>query len=286
MMKEAARDCCDPTVFYELGRNFYFCAEPTANNAHFHTGFAHVNRFFSIDGAGLVGGPWLGSLSGRRDADYDTYRYDVLIDILKRYLADPKLTWQNTIGAGRVPPNPHDHVQEPSHLMAAFFNVIRRDHGMEGYRRFWRMMAGAPPSADLREAMGRYVQVARAVVGEDYRELLRDKSLPIVAMLKAPTPKGIESWSIRSGGTVIGDVKRREGNAFVQTQRGSTESWTYYLLAETGEEAYLISAPDQQDVYVKLDFARRQSLVRAGTSGPDDWSSDFRHDLSDFVWRG
>jgi hypothetical protein len=151
LVKQAARDCADPTVFYELGRNFFFCYDQTESKSNYKLsgGFAHVNRFYSIDGAGPVGGRWM--VGTPEEQDYDEYRYDMLIDLLKRYLADPKLNWQNTIGAGKMPPNPYKWGFQTNCVMAAFFNLIRRDHGMEGYRQFWRMLAGAAPAKDLRQ---------------------------------------------------------------------------------------------------------------------------------------
>jgi hypothetical protein len=273
-INDAMRDCANGTVFYEFGRNFFFCTQQTADDRHFHTGFARLNGILSLDDVGLVG-----SASYTGGLDYGTFRYAVLVDLLNRYLADPKLTWQNTIGAGTVPANPYPSLWSID-LMAAFFNLIRRDHGMEGYRRFWRAMAGAAPAKDLREAMGRYVQIARAVVGEDYRELLRDKSLPVVAMLKTPTSRGIESYSLRNGGAVFLVVKRQQGNAFTQAGNTAGSTVTYHLLAETAEEAYLLDAAN--DSYAKLDFVRRTLSWRNGTEG--DWT--YYCDISDLTWRG
>jgi hypothetical protein len=174
LILEAYLDRYNQAVFYELGRNFWFYGDQLATlpEGGFTTGFAHVNRFYAMEASGIVGAPWDDKL------DFDGLRYAALVDLMDRYIADPKLTWQNTLAIGKVPANPHSWISAP-HLGAAFFHRIRRDHGYAGYRQFWHLMAKAPKSATPRDAIVRFVQVAYAATGQDYRDLMRDPALPL-----------------------------------------------------------------------------------------------------------
>jgi hypothetical protein len=121
---------------------------------------------------GIVGAPWDDRI------DFDRLRWISLIDTVDRYLADPKLNWENTLGADKPAPNPYSWVGS-YHLAAGFFHRIRRDHGFAGYRRFWQIMPQAPKATTPREAAANFIRVARAATGQDYRDLFRDPSLPL-----------------------------------------------------------------------------------------------------------
>ena len=138
----------------------------------FNTGFATVHRFYAMEATGTVGAPWDDNI------DFDAFRHLSLIDILDRYLADPQLNWQNTLEANKAPPGLPNWMAG-YHLAAAFFHRIRRDYGHGGYRRFWQLMASAPKAETPRDACARFIQVARAATGHDYRDLFRDRSLPL-----------------------------------------------------------------------------------------------------------
>jgi serralysin len=174
LLIEANLDRYNQAVFYELGRNFWFFADPlqAMPKGAFTTGYAHVHRFYSMEAAGLVGAPWDDNL------DFDGFRQAILVELMDRYLDDRTLTWENTLGASKVPKNPYPWIAV-DHLAAAFFHRIRRDHGHAGYRQFWQLMAKAPKSTTPRDAAARFVQVARTATGQDYRELLRDTTLPL-----------------------------------------------------------------------------------------------------------
>lgn len=176
LLIEANLDRYSQAVFYELGRNFWFFADPLQPmpRGAFTTGFAHVHRFYSMEAAGLVGAPWDDNL------DFDGFRHAILVELMDRYLDDRALTWENTLGASKVPKNPYPWISV-DHLAAAFFHRIRRDHGHSGYRQFWQLMAKAPKSSTPRDAAARFVQVARAATGHDYRELMRDMTLPLTS---------------------------------------------------------------------------------------------------------
>jgi serralysin len=171
ILDQAARDLHFQLVFYELGRNFFFYREPLGQLDALISGFAHVNRFCCMDAIGVMGGPWGDGL------DWEISRHVVLVDLLDRYLADAKLTWRNTIAEYKAPENPRKW--DGAAFAASLYYKIRRDHGSAGYRRFWQLMAGAPKAATAQESVERFVQIAHAATGEDYRRLLRDDSLAL-----------------------------------------------------------------------------------------------------------
>jgi hypothetical protein len=172
LLKEAVHDRYNQATFFIMGRNFWAYDRALGQIGAFKLGFCHLHRFYAIDGAGATGAPW------DDDLDFDHYRRSIIIDMLNRYLADRTLTWQNTLAADKAPDNPNGW--GAGELAAGFFHRIRRDHGQDGYRRFWRMMQDAPKAGTPKESASRFVQIARAATGEDYRGLFKDPSLQLV----------------------------------------------------------------------------------------------------------
>jgi hypothetical protein len=172
LLTEAKRDRYNQASFYLMGLNFWFFSQQLGKIDAFSHGFAHVHRFHCIEGAGLTGAPWDDNF------DFDHYRKSIIIDMLTRYLVDPKLSWENTLAANKAPENPHGWVA--SDLAGAFFHRIRIDHGFEGYRRFWKVMMDAPEAETPRQCAERFVQVARVATGADYRWMMRDQTLALV----------------------------------------------------------------------------------------------------------
>jgi hypothetical protein len=172
LLTEAARDRYNQATFFVMGRIFWYAGAALGKIPAMELGFAYVHRFHAMEAAGLTGAPWDDNL------DFDNYKRSVVVGMLDRYLADPSLNWQNTLAADKAPSNPQGW--GAGELAAAFFHRIRRDHGNESYRRFWRVMMDAPKAETPRDCAARFVQVARATTGTDYRPLLRDMSLPTV----------------------------------------------------------------------------------------------------------
>jgi hypothetical protein len=172
LLNEAARDRYNQAAFYCMGLNFWGAEEQLGKIDTFMWGFADVHRFHSMEGSGITGAPWDDKL------DFDHYRHSLLIDMLDRYIADGTLNWQNTLAADKGPANPHGW--GASQLAGAFFHRIRRDHGRAGYQRFWRLMYNAPAAETPKECASRFIQVARATTGEDYRWMFKDQSLQLV----------------------------------------------------------------------------------------------------------
>jgi hypothetical protein len=172
LLSEAVHDRYNQATFFIMGRNFWAYDPPLGPIGAFKLGFCHLHRFYAIDGVGATGAPWDDHL------DFDHYRHSIIIDMLNRYLADRMLTWQNTIAVNKAPDNPNGW--GAAELAAGFFHRIRRDHGQDGYRRFWRMMRDAPKAGTPKESASRFVQIAHAATGEDYRGLFKDPSLQLV----------------------------------------------------------------------------------------------------------
>lgn len=172
LLNEAVRDRYNQSAFYSMGLNHWGYNAQLGKIDAFSFGFGDVNRFHAMEAAGLTGAPWDAAL------DFDHYRHSILIDLLDRYLADRTRNWENTLLANKGPPNPRG--LGANELAGAFFHRIRRDHGRGGYRRFWRMMLDAPAAATPKECASRFIQIARAATGEDYRWMFRDQTLQLV----------------------------------------------------------------------------------------------------------
>ncbi len=171
-LKSAALNLYDQVIFYELGRNFFFFGDPLGRLHDFVTGFAHVHRFHAMDACSLAGAPWDDKYN------FEDYRKAMLIGLLNIYEADKKLTWWSTLAADKCPPNDYGW-SSGDFLAAAFYERIFRDHGESKYRRFWQLMRTAPVALTELDSAARFVQVAYAATGTDYRGLLKDVSLPL-----------------------------------------------------------------------------------------------------------
>jgi hypothetical protein len=264
LIKDASGDRYQQAVFYELGRNFWLYGEQLGRISALTTGFAIVNRFYVMEMTGLVGAPW------SENVGFDTFRYSILVELLDRYLADATLNWQNTIAVDKAPANPYGW--NGNDLAAALYHKIRVDHGDGAYRRFWRLMKGAPPAELPRDSASRFVQIARAVTGTDYRSLLRDRSLPLTIVSSTIADGLARRVTYRAnfgGGAVTGIITRVEGNQWFESNdsdRGKTLSFRS-LSASTSE---ILLYDDVRDVYLNVDLIGKKIFWRRG---PDrQWS--------------
>ena len=171
LLNESARDRYNQSAFYSMGLNFWAFEEQLGKIDAFTFGFADVHRFHCMEGAGITGAPW------DVDLDFDHYRHSLLIELLDSYMADKALNWQNTLAANKGPANPHGW--DANQLAGAFYHRIRRDHGRFGYHRFWKMMLDAPGAKTPKDCASRFIQIARAATGEDYRWMFKDQSLQL-----------------------------------------------------------------------------------------------------------
>ena len=157
-------DQYDQVVFYEFGRNFWSYGDQLGKLDPFVTGFAIVNRFISIDRAGLKGGPF-------RKLTYLEFKRSILVDLLNSYLATPELNWQNTLLIGKAPPNPNNW--SASDLAAGMFYRIYSDFGWEGYKAFWKAMRQLPKANTPADAVSNFLSAAITATGRDYDFLFK-----------------------------------------------------------------------------------------------------------------
>jgi hypothetical protein len=258
ILERAARDLHFQLIFYELGRNFFFYRDPLGQLAALITGFAHVNRFYCMDAIGVMGGPWGDNL------DWEVSRHDVLVDLLDRYVADPKLNWRNTIGDYKAPANPRKW--DGAAFAASLYYKVRRDRGAAGYRRFWKLMGGAPKASTPQESVERFVQVARAATTDDYRPLFRDTSLALTPKTTLVPEGGIKGVAYRGRigpDMVKGQVNRTLGNEWIETNdHQGGRKFVFRSVAEISSEVVLFD--ETRDLYLSLDLSAQKVWWRRG----------------------
>jgi len=154
----------DQVPFYELGRNFWFYGEQLGALDAFVTGFAVVNRYQSMDAAGVEG-------TSYGVGDFETFRHAVLTDMAQGYLSDETIT--GIEGLTTSPPaNPFG--LGTADVAASLFYRIQEDFGPEAYATFWRSMGSLPAASTPEEAIGNFLAAARTATGVDYGALFKD----------------------------------------------------------------------------------------------------------------
>jgi serralysin len=156
----------DQPVFYELGRNFWFYSEQLGAIDPFVTGFAVVNRFLSMDAAGLAGARVNGAI------DFQFFREQALQEMGRLYLADPASTWQSTLLDQQVPENPLG--LGAADVAGALFYRIHEDMGPGAYAEFFQALDDLPFAATPEAAVQNFVAAAEAATGADYRSLFKE----------------------------------------------------------------------------------------------------------------
>jgi serralysin len=159
-------DLYDQAVFYELGRNFWFYGPQLGRIDPFVTGFAILNRFLSMEAVGAKGAPFKSGMS------FEAFKKSILVDLLKAYRDDTRLTWKNTLATGNAPANPNNW--GAADLAAAMLNVIHEEKSDAGMRAFWKAVEVLPPATTQRDSIENFLQAARSATSNDYRSLLRD----------------------------------------------------------------------------------------------------------------
>jgi hypothetical protein len=178
------------TVFYELGRNFWFYQErlklyekPTIKegsksqrykeDSPFTTAFAILNRLLSMEAANVVGAPISSGIS------FKEFKINTLDDTFHAYELNKHDTWRNTIEAEEPPKGKG----APNYLgfgdfVASILNKINTDGGFEAAQRFWQTMGRLQPSHCPEQAMTNFLRAGMRATGKDYRALIRDMTLP------------------------------------------------------------------------------------------------------------
>ncbi|SDL39670.1 calcium-binding protein [Paracoccus chinensis] len=151
----------DQILFYELGRNFWFYGDELGAMDAFVTGFAVVNRYLSMNAAGLEGA----------GADFESGRHAILHDMAQLYLSDPDKTALEALSTA-PPDNPLG--LGASDVAAALFYRIHEDFGPDAYSRFWTEIGDRPAALSPQDAIDNFLAAARSATDVDYGALFKE----------------------------------------------------------------------------------------------------------------
>ncbi|MBD8905749.1 calcium-binding protein [Methylorubrum zatmanii] len=161
----------EQTVFYELGRNFWFYGPQLGPVDAFVTGFAIANRFVSMQEAGIVGSPFGG-------LPFDEFKVSILEDLAQTFFQGTGYTLANTLGAGTGVPNPDNW--GAADLAASLLYQVYEDFGVETYARFFQDLALRPAAGTPAEAFGNLVGAATQATGLDYGFLNKGEGIAYI----------------------------------------------------------------------------------------------------------
>jgi hypothetical protein len=166
-------DQYDQVLFYEMGRNFWFYGAQLGElgspgpglEGPFTTGFAILNRYFSMQAAGVEGAPFRGQ-------PFEEFNENQFQDLPRIYFADPNLDWRNTLDANVFPGEPFQ--LGAADLAAALTYRIFEDFGGEIYKDFWRALGTLPRAFTSEDALQNFLTAARETAGIDYSFLFKE----------------------------------------------------------------------------------------------------------------
>ena len=161
----ATTDQFDQTLFYELGRNFWFYGDqlrPLPTDAA--TAYAIANRFLSMDAIGIEGAPY------NRYLPFEEFRTSIMDDMSQIYFADTSRDWSNTILTQSVPDNSQWGAND---LLASLFGRVYEDFGEEVYSKMWQAIGDASATSNAEDATNLFISSASSASGIDYSFLLK-----------------------------------------------------------------------------------------------------------------
>ncbi|MBL8582793.1 MAG: DUF4214 domain-containing protein [Rhizobiaceae bacterium] len=182
----------DQALFYELGRNFWFYGDQLGAVDPFVTGFAIVNRFLSMERAGLEGSDFNGYLP------FDEFRSSILQGLAQEYLGSPGYTLQNTLGGGAGVENSYGWGS--ADLAAALIYQVYEDFGDAAYRRFYQSLSMLPEANTKQEAFDNFIEAAGIANGGVSYEFL-DKGAGVAYLVGGSGP---DTLSADGAGPVFG----------------------------------------------------------------------------------
>jgi len=161
-----SKDEYNQTIFYEFGRNFWFYGDKLEykdpdDADTVTTGFAVFMRFMVIENLGINPGPF-------HDQDFAYFKSEVK-GLLARYLADPSLTWENTLKVGNAPDNPMD--LGSTDLFASFLFKLQDMFGNEFVNKFWKEVDKRPDAATTQDAVDNFILAASAAARKNLTNL-------------------------------------------------------------------------------------------------------------------
>jgi len=148
--------CYAGTMFYELGRNFWFYRnqleylEEDQKWSNVTTTFAVFMSLEFVDTLGLTGCPFAGG-------DFASYRHARLTHV-DRYTANPGLTWANAVRVEATGvPN--------TDLLASFLHRLQLVHGPAWMSKVWREAGLQPTRVTTQDAVDNMILAASAAAG-------------------------------------------------------------------------------------------------------------------------
>jgi len=160
-------------IFYELGRNFW--NEDLQQKLDYHhdkhkvvaEGFALFMQFQAMQAVNVTPAPF-------RGLPFQQYR-DEIRRYLDLYLADPNLTWENTLQVYQFPEISDCYGRQlclsPANLLAAFWLDLRDRYGDEFTQRFFWEVQRLPPARTTQDAVDNFVLAASAGADRNLSQL-------------------------------------------------------------------------------------------------------------------
>ncbi|TAF54935.1 MAG: hypothetical protein EAZ61_04915 [Oscillatoriales cyanobacterium] len=156
-------------IFYELGRNFWGETLQRKLDYHHHPkdgqdyrvvaeGFALFMQFQAMQAANVTPAPF-------RGLPFEQYRHEIR-RYLEIYLANPKLTWENTLKIYAFPKIEDCEARQlclsPGNLLAAFWLDLRDRYGDHFTQRFFWEVQRRPDTRTTQDAVDNFVLAASA----------------------------------------------------------------------------------------------------------------------------
>lgn len=162
-------------IFYELGRNFW--SQTLQKKLDYHhegkdykvvaEGFALFMQFQAMQATGVTPAPF-------RGLPFQQYR-DEIRRYLDIYLADPSLTWENTLQVYEFPEIPDCDARQlclsPANLLAAFWLDLRDRYGDDFTQRFFWEVQRLPDTRKTQDAVDNFVLAASAGADRNLSDL-------------------------------------------------------------------------------------------------------------------
>ncbi len=178
----------DQVLFYEFGRNFWYLTPKLTylapdDDGTVTTGFAVLNRFTSMDAAGVTGGPFYGSTV----MPFSQLRSDVeaLVD---EYVQNPSLNWSNTLAVGQGVPGSN---LGSTDLFASMVMRLAKYFGSGIYTHLWLDAENLPDAATTQQAVDNFMLAACAASGRNLSSLFADWRIPLDP---AATAAALANW--------------------------------------------------------------------------------------------
>lgn len=147
----------EQTLFYELGRNFFFYGDQLGPLEG--TGFAIANRFISMEVANVPGGPF-GTLP------FAEFKSSIVDGLSSTFFSSSTLDMSNTLFAGTAPPNSHNWSWHD--FEGSIFYQIYQNFGLSGYSVFYQKLASMPAASSKQEGLTNIINAATAATGIDW----------------------------------------------------------------------------------------------------------------------